>query len=133
MDDEEAEGLLQKLRAALAEFGSPAIVPPRHIDPEEGQPDLRSELHRILDEYEAILVDAPMMMKTTMGILKARSLRFVADRDDRRFAVRSADANPQSAADIALTTEDMEVWLGVAGEASGVIAELRERLDDQPR
>ena len=132
MDDEQAEGLLQRLRAILAEFGSPSIVPPRYIDPEEDQPDLRSELHRILDEYEAILVDAPKMMKTTMGILKARSRCFVDDGDDRRFAVQGADARPHSAADVSLTADDMVVWLGIATEASGVIAELRERLDDQP-
>lgn len=133
MNDEEAEGLLRTLRATLAEFGSPAVIPPRHLAPEEGEPDFRNELNRMLEEYEAVLVDAPKMMKATMDMLGARSLRFVADQDDMRFSVRSGDAGPQNRPEITLTSDTVETWVAIANEASGVIAQLREHINDQPR
>lgn len=85
MDEETAGNLLHSLRSALADQGSPYSLPQRDGFPEEGDPDLHSELARIIDEYEALLVDTPEMMKTTMDMLGARTLTFKADPSDLRF------------------------------------------------
>jgi len=128
VDEEEAEDLLRALRSSLSEFGSPAVVPPHHGVPEDGEPDVRSELDRIIDEYEAILVDTPEMMKTTMSLLRARSISFTPDASDIRFGDGGARASEMS--EVTLSPDDMGEWLTIASEARRVIAELRWRLND---
>jgi hypothetical protein len=136
MDNDEADRLLRGLRATLGEFGATTIGPPRHAAIEDGpEPDVRTELRWLLDEYEAILVDAPEMIQWTMRSLGARSLTFTLDSDDMRFGQGDAGARarPDEIPGVTFTPESIGEWLQIAGDASEVIAELRRELDAQPR
>lgn len=130
MDDEEAEALLRGLRASLGEFGHSSFALPRHALPED-RPDtnVRSELRRVLEEYEAVLVDAPTMAARTMKLLGARIIAFKPDPDD-------AGDRRDGAADgagVKLTLDDLAEWIAIANQARETIADLRERIVDQAR
>ena len=133
MDEEEAEGLLRRLRADLAEFGGGLPTLARSAVPEDGRPvDVRAELRLVLDEYEALLVAAPKMVALTMSMLKARSMTVQPDWADSRFALSRTEL--RGAIDVegvTVTADDLDEWLKIAVQSSDLIMQLRGRLDDQ--
>lgn len=133
MDEEEAGGLLRRLRAYLGEFGGGLPTLARDAVPEDDIPvDVRAELRLVLDEYEALLVAAPKMVALTMTMLKARSMTVQPDWADSRFALSRTDL--RGAIDVegvTVTVDDLDEWLKIAARSSDLIMQLRGSLDDQ--
>lgn len=133
MDEEEAEGLLRRLRGDLAEFGGGLPTLARDAVPEDGTPvDVRAELRLVLDEYEALLVAAPKMVALTMRMLEARSMTVQADWADPRLALSRTEL--RGAVDVkgvTVTADDLDEWLKIAAQSSDLIMQLRRSLDDQ--
>jgi len=130
LNEEEARELLRALRINLAEFGSTAISSAHDAFPEDGDVSVYRELARVIDEYAAILVDTPEMMKTTMGLLQARSISFASDPSDIRFENTGDGIFAANRPSITLALEDLDEWLGIANEAREIISELKRRLND---
>lgn len=132
MDDEEAERLLRSLRASLAELGAVAGVPGRHALPEEGgDVGVREQLRLVLDEYEALLVDAPKMLQHTMDLIGARAITFKPDPGDARVRLRAGlgPSQDDELASVTVSRDSLGEWLEIAGDAHRVISEVRGQLD----
>ena len=125
--------MLRALRGALGEAGFGTAGLSRDAPSEEGPVlDGRGELLRVIEEYEAILVLAPKMMAETMRVLDARSIEFVPDPADLRFTNARTDVARRpalSAGGVAITTDGLVEWMGIASDASTIIAEVRRMLD----
>jgi len=87
--------------------------------------DAKGEIELLLAELEAILVEAPVMVQTTMDSLIAEELRFVptVQEDSSR---RDAES---SAGEVRLSRDTMGHWLESAREARAVISGLRMALN----
>jgi hypothetical protein len=132
VNDEEAQRLLRSFQASLAELEAVVGFAARHALPEEGgDMGVREQLRLVLDEYEALLVDAPKMLQYTMDLIGARTMNFRPDPDDARLRLRETLRRDQedALAGVTFSRDSVGEWLEIAREADKVISELRGRLD----
>jgi len=128
MTEEEAADSVRLLQLQLAELGAALLgTNARSVAINDfHEVSSRQELALLLDELEAVLVDAPKMIELTLETLGASRLTFSAD-DLPSGAVA---ASPITDGDVSITSDSLGVALQNAETASGILSELRRRLND---